>query len=262
MAEETKKTRQKSPKFPAMGLDRAIEVIKEASKLGRTFQPETFASFCLRRDAKGSVKSGAFIRRVAALKYYGLIEEKGSQIELTKLTEQILYPKDEQERIGAIRESFLRPLLFKKLYDAIEKEVSIKKERLANMSVREYGIAPNAMEDFISSFISSAKFAGFLKVDPNDKDSVIFSEAKKESPGSGEGLSLGSDEEQRKIEWSMAISKKDEVGNYELQFRSKEMLSGDLLDELSKFIEKLEQEFSKTEKESPKSSIRKIDREK
>jgi hypothetical protein len=241
-----------------MGLDRALDVIKEASKLGKTFQRETFASFGLRRDAKGSAKSGAFIRRVAALKYFGLIEEKGAQIELTKLTDQILYPKDDQERLGAIRESFLRPVLFKKLYDTIEKGVSIKKEHLANIAVREYGITPNAVEGFVSSFVSSAKFAGLLRADPNDKDSIILSETEKISEGLRENLYPLMDKEVKKAEWSMTISKKDDGGNYELQFRSKEMLSGDLLDELSKFLERLEQKFSGKKKESSKENVKKI----
>lgn len=238
-----------------MGLDRAVEVIKEASKLGKSFQRETFASFGLRRDAKGSSKSGAFIRRIAALKYFGLIEEKGNQIEFTKLTDQILYPKDDQERMGAIVEGFLKPVLFKKLYDTIEKGVSIKKERLANMSVREYGITPNAMEDFISSFISSAKFAGLLEIDPKDKNSIIPNKIEVIPQNPEESLYPVSEKEAKKIEWSISVNKKDVEGNYELQFRSKEILPGNLLDELNGFIEKLEQKFSGEKKETSKKNL-------
>ena len=255
MEKEAKKIRSKSPKFPALGLDMAIEVVKEASKLGKSFQRETFASFGLRRDAKGSSKSGAFIRRIAALKYFGLIEEKGKQIELAKLTDQILYPKDDKERVEAIRESFSRPVLFKKLYDVIEKEISIKKERLANMSVREYGITPNAMENFISSFINSAKFAGLLKIDPKDKNSIILSKIETMPQDLEENLYPLSDGEVKKTEWSISIDKKDKKENYELRFRSKEMLSGDLLDELNDFIVKLEQKFSEEKKGISKKNL-------
>lgn len=252
MKKEAKKIRLKSPKFPAMALDKAIEVIKEASKLGKSFQQETFASFGLRRDAKGSTKSGAFLRRIAALKYFGLIEAKGNQIELTKITDLILYPKDDQERVEAIKESFLRPILFKKLYDAIEKEVPIKKEYLASMAVREYGITPKAVEVFVSSFINSAKFAGLLKF-TDDRDSIILTKT--------DSTPLGLEEMPRKLEetprekareeaWSTVINQKDKEGNYELLFHSKESVSTELWSKLKEVINILEEEFKQGKKEA------------
>lgn len=238
-----KNTRGKSPKFPAIGLNKAVEVVEWASKHGISFKRETFATFGSRRDTKGSAKSGAFIRRIAALKYFGLIEEKGGQIELTELTKRIIFPKDEAEKKKALIESFLGPELFKSLYEATSKNTSIRKGDLANIAVREYGITPQAKGDFISSFINSAEFAGLLNHSDN-RESVILNGQEKNQ---GEDISQGQDmdvaTEKTKEGWNIVVNEKDQNGNYELLFRSRGRFSESLWKDLNSFIAALEKEF-------------------
>ena len=252
------KVREKSPKFPGIGLDKAIEIIERASKHGISLKKETFAAFGSRGDTKGSAKSGAFIRRIAALKYFGLIEEKGGQIELTELAKRIIFSKNEIEKKKSLVESFLNPKLFEKLYTSTSKNTPIKKENLANIAVREYGITPKAKGNFISSFINSAEFVGLLNY-PGNKDSIVLNDR-------GQDENIPQDQNTDDIEtekvkggWNIVVSEKDQGGNYELIFRSKEMFSKDLWIELKDFIADLEKEFQRkdlSDKEKDKSEIK------
>jgi len=249
MNTENIKKRAKSSRFPAIGLGKAAEIMEEAIKHGKSFKKETFATFGSRKDNKGSAKSGAFIRRIAALKYFGLIEEKGANIEITGLAEKIVFPKDIEEKKEAIIQAFFTSPLFDKLYKDTLKNIFVKKEDLAHIAIREHGIAPNAKDDFISSFISSAEFAGLLKFS-EDKMSVIFSEP--ENITKVNRLTDTEIKEETKGDagsWNVMINKKDDSKRYELQFKSKEMVSGSLLDKLNSFIGELEKEFQKEEKE-------------
>lgn len=237
-----KKTRGKSPKFPGIGLNKAAEIMEWASKHGTSFKKETFATFGSRRDTKGSAKSGAFIRRIAALKYFGFIEEKEDQIEFTELAKRIIFPKDETEKKKALIESFLNPKLFEALYKATSKDSSIRKEDLGNIAVREYSITPRAKGDFISSFINSAEFAGLLSYSDN-RDSVILNEYKGKDKDVSQDMAEAIEKE--KENWNIVINERDKGGNYELQFKSRGRFSEGLWKELNNFIAALEKEFQR-----------------
>lgn len=251
MVTKTQEIRRKSPKFPGIGLNGAVKVITEAAKHGKSFKQETFATFGLKKAGKGSAKSGAFLRRIAALKHFGLIEKKGNQIEFTELAMKILVPKDEAEKKEAIIQSFLTPELFKKLYDSTSKDIPIKKEDLANIAVREYGVTFRAKQRFISSFINSAEFAELLKFTEN-RNSVILTKTDSALRGLEEiprRLEEIPREKAREEMWSTVINQKDKEGNYELLFRSKESVSKELWSKLKEVINSLEKEFKQGKKE-------------
>lgn len=262
MTDTNKKVVVKSPKFPSISLETAVKVIQEASKHGERFKRESFATFGAKRSDSKSYKSGAFLRRIAALKYFGLIETKGDEIIFTEVAKKILAPKNDEERKETIIQCFLNPPLFQNLYNTHSKNTPIKVDDLANIAVREYGITLKAKKDFISSFIGSAMFAGLLKYAGDEKKLIVFTDYDK-TPQGLKGTMVGPEEilKQKELQegWNVVVKVTDENGNYFLEFRSKGRITGDSWNKLDAFIEairgkpELEKKFGeKTDEETGK----------
>lgn len=156
----------RSARFPAYTLDTAIETVREARKFGKTVTDAQLAG-------NGSVKSGAFIRKKAALGYYGLIAGRSADVHLTDLAEAILYPKQGEEQ-KAIREAFLAPEIFKKLYSTATKNIPIALSAFGNILIRDYNIQPSVKNSFLSIFIKSGALAGLIKYSDDTKSDIIF----------------------------------------------------------------------------------------
>lgn len=159
----------RSPRFPAYTLETAIQTIDEARKFGRTVTDAQIAG-------EGSTNSGSFLRKKAALGYYGLISGRGEDVHITDLAESILYPK-ENERESSIKVAFLTPEIFKRLYQSTAKNVPISLSILGNILIRNYNIQPSAKNEFISVFVRSGIFAGLLNYTDDTKSTIILLEA-------------------------------------------------------------------------------------
>lgn len=165
----------KSSRYPSIELDYAIKVVSEARKFGKEITESHIAG-----SGKGSVKSGAFRRKKASLGYYGLIAGREGRLQITELAEKVVNPIDEEEKERSIKEAFLSPELFKKLYDSIEKNVSIKVDMLGNLLIRQYGIQPAARNEFLSTFINSGIYAGLIRYNSMEtKTEIVFLEQEK-----------------------------------------------------------------------------------
>lgn len=158
---------EKSPRYPSIELDFAIKVVAEARKFGTSITDAHIAG-------KGKPTGGAFRSKKASLGYYGLVSGHGSSVEITELASKILFPKDELEKNSAIKQAFLSPVLFKKLYDATSKGQSIDISVLGNILVRDYGIKPSSKNEFLNTFIKSGIFAGLLKYAGESKTEITL----------------------------------------------------------------------------------------
>lgn len=161
------KRSERSSRYPAILLDFAIDVIREARKFGRDTNDIHIAG-------KGKPKGGAYIRKRASLGYYGLIEGRGGLLRITDLAESILYPQNEEEKLSSVRTAFLTPVLFNNLYQDIEKNVPLNIDILGNIIVRKYGISPAAQQEFLSTFIKSGIFADLIQYAEGKKDEIIL----------------------------------------------------------------------------------------
>lgn len=163
---KNKKRALRSQRFPAYTLENAIEVVREARKFGKTVTDAQIAG-------KGSIISGAFLRKKAALGYYGLISGRNSEVYITDLAEGIIYPKPGEDK-KLIRESFLTPEIFKKIYSNTEKGMPIPLSTFGNILIRDYGIQPVAKNNFLSIFIKSGIFAELIKYSDDTKSDIIL----------------------------------------------------------------------------------------
>jgi len=163
---EVKKV-DRSSRYPSIGLASAIKFIQEARTFGRKTSDVHIAG-------KGSPKGGAYIRKRAALGYYGLLEGRGQNLYISDLAESILFPQSEEERLSSVRNAFLTPDLFNHLYQETEKNVAIDLDVLGNIVVRQYGITPAAKEEFITVFIKSGIYAEVVAYSDETKSSIIL----------------------------------------------------------------------------------------
>ena len=150
------KNSSKSRRYPSIELSYAIDVVKEAAKFGTKITDTQIAG-------GGSTKSGAFVKKKASLGYYGLIEGRGDNYEITSLSKSILYPKSDEEKKIAIQQAFTSATVFDEVYSIVAKNEEIDLDFFGNMIVREFGIKATAKEKFLNTFIKSGKYAGLIE---------------------------------------------------------------------------------------------------
>jgi len=158
--------------FPKLSLPSAVAVMEKASKYGRQWTREQFASFSS-KTGSGSAKSGAFLRRVAALRDFGLIQTSGIMIIRTDLTDQIVKPIKPEERQSAIRQAFLNVEIFRTIVETVEHDIDLAKNNIAEMAVKQLGVSRGVKDTFVFSFVESGEFAGLIK--EVDKETVQVS---------------------------------------------------------------------------------------
>lgn len=168
---DTPKSEQKvviprSPRFPSISLDYAIEVVKGASKFGQSISNIHIAG-------TGATSGGAFNRKRASLGYYGLVEGRdGNNLHITDLAMRIINPLSDEEKMQAIQEAFLHPDLFKRLYETTQKGVPVQINILGNILIRQYSIQASGKNEFLSTFIKSGIFAHLINYCDKSKTEI------------------------------------------------------------------------------------------
>lgn len=167
-------SKEKSKNYPGLTLESAISIVTAARALGKSIAKSTLSAIG-RADAKGSIKSGAFLRKLAALSQYGFIEIEGDNIKFTDTAEAIIYPTGnnaQKDKEKSIIKAFLTPSTFYDLYNQLEKNLPISIHLIRNKSIREIGITPNGVNNFIRSFIDSGIFAKLIEYSSDSKQEI------------------------------------------------------------------------------------------
>ena len=107
--------RQRSPSYPTLTLEQAIEMVAKIHKANRTnvISRETAA-----RDMGYTELTGRSLTVLGSLAQYGLVEKAGKgDIKVTRRAVEILHPVEEAHRVEAIAEAALAPALFRTLHE-------------------------------------------------------------------------------------------------------------------------------------------------
>jgi hypothetical protein len=198
--ETRRKKRPRSPSYPGIDLERAIEraqVIYE--KEGRNAAP-----FEAILDHWGySPKSGAGSVVLAALRKYGLLVYEGQTARLSNLALGILWEEeDSEDRRTAIKEAALKPTLHAELWR--QYEGSLPSDATLRLELRRREFAETAIPETIDVFRSTLAFAQLTEADRvPDKDgedtgrtvaspmsSGLQAPPRKPSPGSPPSIQL------------------------------------------------------------------------
>lgn len=170
-------TKERGEGFPRLSLPSAIVIMEKASKYGRQWTRDQFASFSS-KSGGGSAKSGAFNRRIASLRDFGLIQTSGVMIVRTDLTDQIVKPIKPEERESAIRQAFLNVEIFRIIVETVEHDADLSKNDVAEMAVKQLGISRTAKDTFVSSFVESGELAGIVREIDKETIQIFLSEGR------------------------------------------------------------------------------------
>jgi len=160
-ASVVKKPRQRSPNYPAIGLEKALEkLLPIKEQAGRHSMPFTLAY------ATWNYKSAAGDQTIAALKSFGLIEVQGvkdkREIRLTEAAWRILGNAPDREEL--LQVAALKPEIHRKLWEKYEgppPSDSIVK----NYLVWELNFNQSFVDGFISQYRSTIAFANITAFD-------------------------------------------------------------------------------------------------
>ena len=110
-----------------------------------------------------SVRSGAFLSRVASAKMYGLVEQAGgAELRLTERGKAIVAPVDPQTTAKAKLDAFFAVELFRKVYDQYEGSTLPNNVGLENLFGTSYGIVKSRRAPTVRVMLSSAESAGLF----------------------------------------------------------------------------------------------------
>lgn len=180
-----KKRRERSPSYPGIHLETAIEKMETLFKIeGKHFAPTS----AIMEHWGYKEKSSFGMVSLAALLKYGLLEDQGSGLDreakITDLGLSIVLPEDEQERKEAIKHAALMPGIHKELWEQYEGRMP-SDASLRVFLIRQKNFNPSAVDDFIGVFkhtIAVAELTESDKMAGGDEDTPTKEEDKRQWP--------------------------------------------------------------------------------
>jgi hypothetical protein len=179
------RTRDRSPPFPFISLEKAIERAKQfeaqyKKSAGRISNVLTLWDFGL--------KSSGGSQTVAALKAFGLVETEGSagdrKIKLTDLAQRILKDERPGKRDEGIKEAALKPKSLAEHWDIWGTDRPPDAECLSELTL-ERGYTEDAAVRFLRVYDDTVKYAKLGASDKIIDDEASEQPRKKEVVGSG-----------------------------------------------------------------------------
>jgi hypothetical protein len=151
-------TRKRGVGFPVVDLHEAVSILRKTGKFGTDFALEAFAGFM----GHSTANSGSFKRRIAAFKDWQFIAGgTGDRVVFTDLGRRLAFPTDPDNEKRDLMEAFQNCDIFMRVHENSAKGIPISMEALANLAVRQLGVAPVSKDRFANSLSKSAVTAGF-----------------------------------------------------------------------------------------------------
>lgn len=161
--EKTKKHRERSPSYPVINLESAIEkakIIKEKESGGKHYIPIRAAL----EHWGYSINSGYGLRILSALQKYKLIDIMGSgssrQVKLSDLAQKVLfYGVDTESYRESIVEAALSPMIYNELWEKYDNTIPSDTALTTYLVLeRKPQFSENAAKDLIEQFKSTFSF--------------------------------------------------------------------------------------------------------
>ncbi len=162
---DRKKNVQRSPSYPMIGLEEAIQKVKKIfEKSGNNWIPIESAI----EDMGYKQKTSYTLRIMAALKKFNLISEKQGDIILTQeAIDLAVCDVVDRQYINTLKEIALKPNIYKKLYNEFNNNLP-SESALKLKLIRDYNFNPKSIDDFIEKFKGTINYAHLF-----DKEEVI-----------------------------------------------------------------------------------------
>jgi hypothetical protein len=145
--------------FPSLPLGETVALIRKIASYGNAHSDAAVASFL----GHSTANSGPFRSKLAAMRDYGLLSGKGSELTVTPLALEILHPGLDADPQASLQAAFMKCKLFATVYDALPKGLELDIEGLANTAMHNHGVASQSKEAFAASFVKSGLLAGLVE---------------------------------------------------------------------------------------------------
>lgn len=164
--------RQRSPSYPSLSLEQAIDMVGKVHKANRTnvISRETAA-----RDMGYAGLTGRSLTVLGSLIQYGLVEKAGKgDIKVTRRAVEILHPVEDSHRAEAIVDAALAPALFRTLRerfpDGVPGENALR-SFMVQSNFNDVAIGP-AIAAFLetNAYAEKAKESGRTGAGPGDAE--------------------------------------------------------------------------------------------
>lgn len=168
--------RSRSPNYPAVPLDQAIDLVGRLHSKSRTnvIDRESAA-----KDLGYSGLTGRSLKMLGALAQYDLVKSTGKgSLRVTPVAVDILHGITEADRKAALRHAGAAPKLFKSILDRFTD--GIPSENVIRSYLIQQGYADGAIGPAIKSFVETIRFLenaaaydGHGNDDPNESDVLV-----------------------------------------------------------------------------------------
>jgi hypothetical protein len=160
-----KKNVQRSPNYPAFGLEEAVKKVKILwNKDGRAGTPRNVVM----THFNYALNSGTAFRALATLKAFGLTIEKDARIFLSKEALDIVnYPPTHPSHIAAIQTCALKPRIYSDLRARYLTGFP-SPETLRSELIGEFKFNPKSVDAFLPDFQDTLRFSGLLDKDKDN----------------------------------------------------------------------------------------------
>ncbi|MCK9593726.1 MAG: hypothetical protein M0Q91_17130 [Methanoregula sp.] len=158
--ETTKKTREKSVRYPANNLKECVDFLAIVHSIGG--RKDAPIESILSKLNLTSPDTKSFKYLVSSAEIFGLIEKTNTGIKPTEAGTLILYPPGgEEQKRKMLIDAFRTPQLYQKVIEQYDNMILPSNVILRSVFLQK-GIAPKALDNAVDSFINSAQYADVI----------------------------------------------------------------------------------------------------
>lgn len=182
--------------------------------------------------------TGPSRRKLAALKYYGLVEEVDGGVRVSKLAEAILHPADDEERARLLKKAALNPDIFREI---LQKFSRASDTSITSHLVRERDFNSKGADKFVEVFRETIQFAN-LDTESGIDDEITHGEGDEQTDDHAGGGGSSGREPGRAPRGQRNVAEGNVVdvfnlGTAQVAFERPMVLTQDEYDDLKSWVE-------------------------
>jgi hypothetical protein len=154
---------------PALKLSDAAELARKIyDNAGGLASPDMFSQLI-----GNTTTSSTFVRKLSALRAYGIIEDVGSNLGLTEIGNRIAAPRDAEDDLAAMKEALQRIETLNKIYERFKGRILPEDQFLKNIFIQELKIPREIADHWIYWFLDAARVSRLLHARTDGKTQVL-----------------------------------------------------------------------------------------
>ena len=151
--------RERSALYPIITVDECFDIIEIIDKIGG----KVYSNNSIAQAIGMSEKTNSFRSKISTLRQYGLISGTQGTLKLTDVSNEYLYPVQDEQKKEAKIHAFTNVALYKKIIEKFENKALPSSDRLANILLgKEFGLTKNTKDFAVEIFIKSLDQLGLL----------------------------------------------------------------------------------------------------